>query len=372
MFSNNAAWLTKAYGKLEVKPAPYTPPGENEMVVKNHAVAINPVDWYKQRVGNFIFSWVKYPFILGGDVAGEIVEVGKRVQRFKVGDRVLAQALGMDRNCNRAAEGAFQQYTVVRANLAAPIPDNMSYERAVVLPLTLATAACGLFQKDHLALEYPSVPPKPTGKSVLIWGGSTSVGSNGIQLAVSAGYDVITTASPRNFDYVRKLGASQVFDYNSPAVVQDIIKALKGQTIAGALAIGAGSTDACLDIVHNCEGNKFVSMASAPIGFEAMPDRPGFSFKIFPLVLQLLRANASLRRKSRRRHVQTNFIDGGTIANNEVSRVIYEQFLPRALAEGQYIAAPDPYVVGRGLEYIQEGLDLQRKGVSAKKVVITL
>lgn len=372
MFANHAAWLTKKYGKLEVKPAPYTPPGENEMVVRNHAVAINPVDGYKQRVGNLIFSWVKYPFILGGDVAGEVVEVGKGVHRFKAGDRVLAQALGMDRKCNRAAEGAFQQYTVVRAHLAAPIPDDMPYESAVVLPLTLATAACGLFQKDHLALEYPSVPPKPTGKSVLIWGGSTSVGSNGIQLAVSAGYDVIATASPRNFDYVRKLGASQVFDYNSPTVVQEIIKALKGKTMAGALAIGAGSADACLDIVRHCEGNKFVSMASAPIGFEGLPDRPGFSFKVVPLLLRLLRANASLRRKSRRSRVHTNFIDGGAIANNEISGVIYEQFLPRALAEGQYMAAPDSYVVGKGLEYIQEGLDLLRKGVSAKKVVISL
>lgn len=372
MYANNAAWLTKKYGKLEVKPASYTPPGDNEMVVKNHSVAINPVDWYKQYVGNFIFSWIKYPFILGGDVAGEVVEIGKGVHRFKVGDRVLAQALGMDRKCNRAAEGAFQQYTVVRANLAAPIPDSMAYENAVVLPLTLATAACGLFRKDHLALEYPSVPPRPTGKSVLIWGGSTSVGSNGIQLAVSAGYDVITTASPGNFDYVRKLGASQVFDYNSPTVVKDIIWALRGKTMAGALAIGAGSADACLDIVHSCEGNKFVSMASAAIGFEGLPARPGLSFRIFPLLLQLLRANASLRRKSRRSHVQTKFIDGGTIANHEISEVIYEQFLPRALAEGHYIPAPDPYVVGKGLECIQEGLDLLRKGVSAKKVVITL
>lgn len=64
-----------------------------------------------------------------------------------------------------------------------------------------------------------------TGQTVVVWGGSTSVGSNAVQLAVAAGYEVVTTASPRNFDHVRALGASAVFDYNSSTVVQDIIGA---------------------------------------------------------------------------------------------------------------------------------------------------
>lgn len=110
----------------------------------------------------------------------------------------------------------------------------MAYEDAAVLPLALSTAACGLFQKDQLGLEYPSATAKPTGKTLLVWGGSTSVGSNAIQLAVAAGYDVIATASPRNFDYVKGLGAGQVFDYNSSTVVADIVAALHGRTIAGA------------------------------------------------------------------------------------------------------------------------------------------
>ncbi len=89
--------------------------------------------------------------------------------------------------------------------MAAPIPHTMSYEAAAVLPLALST---GLFQTDQLALQYPSATPKPTGQTVLVWGGSTSVGSNAIQLAVAAGYEVITTSSPRNFDYVTKLGGN--------------------------------------------------------------------------------------------------------------------------------------------------------------------
>ena len=153
MPSNRAAWLTaKSVRPLEVKPAPYTPPGESEIVVKNGAIAVNPIDWYKQVVGDLLFSHIKYPFILGSDLAGEVVEVGKGVARFKVGDHVLGHAVGMDARSNRSAEGAFQEYAVVRANLASPIPSSMPYESACVLPLCLSTAACGLFQKDYLAL----------------------------------------------------------------------------------------------------------------------------------------------------------------------------------------------------------------------------
>jgi hypothetical protein len=58
--------------------------------------------------------------------------------------------------------------------------------------------------------------------------------------------------------------------------------------------------------------------------------------------------------------------------DREVSKAIYEDFMPQALAEGRYIAAPEPVVVGKGLDHIQAALDAQRQGVSAKKVVVTL
>ena len=368
MPTNIAAWLGAKQIQLEVKPAPYTPPRENEIVVKNHAVAINPIDWLTQVIGYFIFPWIKYPFVLGSDLAGEVVEVGKGVTRFKVGDRVLGHALGADKKRNSSAEGAFQEYTVVLAHMAAPIPDAMPYENAAVLPLGLSTAACGLFQKDQLALQYPSVAPKPTGKTLLVWGGSTSVGSNAIQLAAAAGYEVITTASPRNFAYVKKLGASQVFDYNSKTVAKDLIAAFRGKTLAGALAIGKGSAEACVDIVHACNGNKFISMTSASVSFEDYPKRRQLPL----LILKLVSSNVSLQVKARTRNIRNKFIFGSTLMDNEVSRVIYENFLPGALAEGRYAAAPEPCVVGKGLDSVQAGFDVQRKGISAKKVVVSL
>ncbi len=372
MPANTAAWLGEKRAKLEVKSAPYTPPRENEIVVRNHAVAINPADWIKQCSGNFLFSWIKYPFVLGTDLAGTVVQVGSGVTRFKVGDRVLANAVGIDKKRNNTAEGSFQEYTVVLAHMAAPIPDSMSYESATVLPLGLSTAACGLFEKDQLALQYPSDIPRPTGKTLLIWGGSSSVGSNAIQLAIAAGYEVITTCSPRNFAYVKLLGASQVFDYNSKTVREDVIKAFEGKTSAGAFAVGTGSANACLEIVHACKGNKFVSMASFPLSFQRMAAGASVGSEVLRQSPKLLWFNITRVWKSLTRRTRSNYIFASSLTHNQVSRIIYVDFLPRALAEGRYVAAPEPFIVGKGLAFIQIGFDVQAVGVSARKVVVSL
>ena len=314
-----------------------------------------------------LFSWLKYPFIFGLDVSGEVVEVGSGVTRFKVGDRVVGHANGTDKNYNSPAHGGFQTYTVLIVNAVSPIPPTMSYESAAVIPLGLSTAASGLFQKDQLGLQLPSASPKPTGKTVIVWGGSTSVGCNAIQLVVAAGYEVFTTCSPKNFDFVKKLGASEAFDYNSKTVVNDMIHAFRGKTTAGALAIGHRAAENCLDILDKCSGNKFISMATYPL-----PQPPPKSFVLVNTAASYISGMTNIWVKSKTRGIRTNFIFGSTLLYNEVGKAIYVDFLPRALAEGAYIAAPDPYVIGKGLENIQAALDIQKKGMSAKKVVVSL
>ncbi|BEP14109.1 hypothetical protein acdb102_24200 [Acidothermaceae bacterium B102] len=371
MPSNTAAWIGKRHAQLEVGPAPYTAPRNNEIVVRNHAVAINPLDWIIQVAGGVAYRWLTYPTVLGVDVAGEVVEIGSEVTRFRVGDRVLGHAVGSDKDSNAASQGAFQEYTVVLARMASPIPDVLPYEEACVLPLALSTAACGLFQRDQLSLQHPSADARPTGETVLVWGGSTSVGSNAIQLAVAAGYDVITTASPRNSEYVRGLGAAEVFDYRSPSVVPDIIAALHGRTLAGAIAFGTTSADSCVRIVNACKGKKFVSIGSPPVSFESLGDGRG-RWELPRLIFRLIASNVALQVRARSRGTRTKYIFGSTLKNNEVSKAIYEDFLPSALAEGRYVAAPSPSVVGHGLADLQHALDLQRKGVSAANVVVSL
>jgi NADPH:quinone reductase-like Zn-dependent oxidoreductase len=372
MPTNAAAWIEAKHAKLEVRPASYAPPRDDQIVVRNRAVAVNPVDWIIQVDGSITYAWLDYPAVLGADLAGEVVEVGDGVSRFRVGDRVVGLAVGTAKDRNSPAEGAFQNYTVIHAHMAAPIPDTMSYENAAVLPLGLSTAASALFQKDQLALEYPSATARPTGRTLLVWGGATSVGCNAIQLAVAAGYDVIATASPRNFDYLRKLGASQVFDYHSTTVVADLIAALKGRTIAGALAVATGSAKPCSDVVHSCKGNKVISMASPSVSFATLANGGGTRWRRRRLLLQLITSTLSLQVRAHLRRTPVRMVFASTLKDNEVGAMIFEDFLPTALADGRYVAAPEPSVIARGLEHIQAAIDTQRQGVSATKIVVAL
>jgi hypothetical protein len=76
--------------------------------------------------------------------------------------------------------------------------------------------------------------------------------------------------------------------------------------------------------------------------------------------------------KTRVHGIRTKFIFGSSLAFNDVGKAIYVDFLPQALAEQRYRIAPEPQVVGSGLDAIEDGLEVQRKGVSARKVVISL
>ncbi|CZR60598.1 uncharacterized protein PAC_10494 [Phialocephala subalpina] len=207
-------------------------------------------------------------------------------------------------------------------------PDGISFESAAVVPLGCSTAACAMFQEDFLNMQFPTEPrQKPVGKAVLIWGGSSSVGSNAIQLAVAAGYEVMTTALPRDFEYVKKLGASQVFDYNKPTIVKDLVNAFKGKRSQGQLIA-----------------------FQAPLGLPVL--KPGWH--------------------ESPEDVQIKYVYGLSLKDNEVGKAIYEDFLPKALKSGAFVPAPEPLIAGKGLEYIQDAVYLQAKGTSAKKVVVSL
>ncbi|ORY17003.1 putative quinone oxidoreductase [Clohesyomyces aquaticus] len=365
--SNNAAFLTAKATPLKIQSAPYTPPGENEIVVKNAAVAINPYDYIVQEAPGLVVSWAKMPIVLGTDIAGQVVEIGKGVKRFKVGDRVVAYSAAMTKKANRSCEGGFQEYTVVRTNLASIIPQSMPYESAAVLPLGLGTAAGALFQKDLLALPLPTTSPTPTGKAVLVWGGSTSLGCNAIQLARAAGCEVITTASPKNHAYLKELGAAEVFDYKSPTVVKDIISAFKTRDCAGALAIGRGSSKACIDIIAGCKGNKCVVQATLDF-----PDFPKGALAFPGFLVGMVGAIGSVYIQTKLKGVTAKFVNGGDLIATEVGKAIYEDYLPAALEQNAFIPSPKPHVVGHGLEHLQEAMNMSKKGVSATKLVVTL
>ncbi|MFI0900421.1 zinc-binding alcohol dehydrogenase family protein [Streptomyces sp. NPDC020983] len=345
---NTALWLPRPGRPFETGPAPSTPPGAGEVVVRVRAVAVNPVDGLPGLLYRVALPWLDFPAVIGSDVAGEVVATGPGVTRLRPGDRVLGHAAGVDRTRNRAAEGAFQHYAVLLEHMVAGIPDTLPFAQAAVLPLGLSTAATGLFQTDHLGLALPGPDPADRGETVLVWGASTSVGSNAVQLARNAGYRVLATASPHNFGYLRSLGAAGTVDRRGRGAVAEVLDLIGGEPLAGALAIGAGSLRRCVAIAARAGGARRVAAA-----------QPAPAVRL-----------AAWR--ARLRGVRVSGIWGGTLRDNEVGPAIYAGFLPAALASGAYRAAPDAEVVGHGLERVPDALRRLRAGVSARKLVVTL
>ncbi|PVH94061.1 GroES-like protein [Periconia macrospinosa] len=231
--SNQAAWITaaKAY-PLEVKESPMPKAGAGEVVIKNHAVAINPVDSRRNEPLTTAGVVVKkYPNVIGTDVAGEVYEVGSGVIHVKKGDRVLGyvhllhplpsfpcillQLTFQPRShafsliTGNPTNGGFNLYTLCNSLAVSPIPTSLSYSSAAVLPLSISTASACLYKHETLSLPLPSTSSKSTNKSVLIWGGSSSVGASAIQLAAASGVTVVSVASKHNLGKLKELGAKQ-------------------------------------------------------------------------------------------------------------------------------------------------------------------
>ncbi|KAI9652179.1 MAG: hypothetical protein M1831_007160 [Alyxoria varia] len=341
MHSNAAAWIVEAKSNpVQVKEAPYSSPDADEVVIKNGAFAINPVDWKLQDTNMFPQD---YPAIFGDDVAGEVVEVGGDVKDVKKGDRVMGHCIGLI--TKQPKHGAFQNYSVVKGTLTSVIPSSVAYKDAAVLPLAISTAAAGLYQPDKLALPSPSVPPKSTGTALLVWGGSSSVGTCTIQLAVASGVEVITTASKRNHDLCKKLGASQVFDYSSPTIVDELVDAFKGKEMAGAYdSISEHDTlKACAEVVGRSRSIKKYVAAVIPPPKEDLPY-----------------------------DVQCSNLMAPTILGDGIGHTVWHEFLPMALEKGTVVPAPGPLVLGHGLQYTQAAMNKSKEGLSAAKAVVTL
>lgn len=368
-YQNQAMWLKATDSQLcyVIDMAPYISPNEYEIVIKNQAIAVNPFDVLKAQYGSLMMTWIKYPFIMGTDVAGTVIEVGSKVKKFVVGQRVCGFACGICRSHNKAAEGGFQLYTVLCESRATQIPEFMSYEEACVIPMGISTAAVALFQPEHLALELPQIRKRPTNKIVLIWGGSSSVGCNAIQLAKAAGYTVVTTCSPRNFSYIKGLGADFVLDYHKESIVSDILAIIEPYALVGAVSIGEDSSKRCLEVLGKSNAKKpRLAMVSYPIPLKAPKFMP-----IITVALDYIRWKLCHFVASTSRRIQTRFVDAFSL-NDLVSTAIYNEFLPQALTQGMIVPSPNLRIAGQGLDHIIDALDILRKGVSATKVVVKL
>ncbi|KAI0033277.1 GroES-like protein [Vararia minispora EC-137] len=216
--STQKALLLRSKGApFELTTRPIPSPGPGQVLIKNVAVALNPVDKYIQKFG-FIVDAYGYPALAGSDGAGDIVEVGEGVSgRWVAGDKVLYQSFwAQDR-------ATFQEYTLADAVRIAKIPENLTYEQAATVPLGFSTAAVGLYAPFAPRGGAGLTPPweeggrgKYAGKPALVIGGASSVGQFALQLLKLSGFSpIITTASAHNADYCKIAGATHFIDYHA-------------------------------------------------------------------------------------------------------------------------------------------------------------
>lgn len=190
-----------AYGGVEVlayEDAPRPVAGPGEVLVRVRATSVNPFDC-AVRAG-YMTGWYNYPLphILGLDVSGVVADVGAGVDQVAVGDAVYARA-------DPAHGGAYAEYVALNTNLVALKPRTLDDVHAAAIPHVLLTAWAGLYAGADLR----------EGQRVLVHGAAGGVGHFAVQLARLRGAYVIGTASGRNLDFVRGLGADEAIDYTA-------------------------------------------------------------------------------------------------------------------------------------------------------------
>jgi alcohol dehydrogenase len=248
------AYVLRHYGGPEgslLMDVPAPAPGPSDILVEVRAAGLNPVD-FKFRQGKLrAILRPKLPFVLGNELAGEVIAIGSDVKRFRVGDRVFAR-VAKDR------AGAFAEQACVSEDDAALMPRNLDFAAAAAVPLAGLTALQAL--RDELAV-------KP-GQKVFISGGAGGVGTFAIQIAKWLGAHVTTTASKRGEALVRSLSCDEVIDYTT----EDVSKAGR-KFDAGFDLIGGKTLAKMFDIMK--PGSKIVSVAAIPEPQTAIRDLGG-------------------------------------------------------------------------------------------------
>lgn len=276
------AFTIDRYGKkvaLKATEMPEPALADNDVLVQIHAAGVNPLD-LKIRDGEFkMILPYRMPLIMGNDLAGVVVRVGARVQRFKPGDEVYARP-----DDNRI--GAFAEFIAIKESSLAIKPKDLTMEQAASIPLVGLTAWQALVEKANVK----------KGQKVLIHAGSGGVGTIAIQLAKHLGAYVATTTSTANVEWVKRLGADLVIDYKK----DDFEKVLHGYDLV-LNSLGTDTLEKSLQVLK--PGGLLISISGPPdADFAKSAGLSGF----FKVVMGLL--SYGIRKKAKRRGVSYSFL----------------------------------------------------------------
>jgi len=186
---------------LRFEDVPRPDPAAGEVLVRVHAAGVNPVDW-KIREG--LFGKILLPSVMGSDFSGIVEALGPEVTEFRTGDAVFGSVAG--------ESGSYAEYALAPVSQIAAKPSELEHLRAAAVPIPGLTAWQALFDTARLQ----------SGQRILIHAAAGGVGSFAVQFAKWKGAHVIGTASSRNADYVRNLGADQVIDYRSTPFEEEV------------------------------------------------------------------------------------------------------------------------------------------------------
>ncbi len=270
-------YKSKEGGRLGDMPEPQV--RDEDVLVEVHAAGLNKLD-SKLRDGEFkLILPYRLPLILGNDVAGVVVRVGRSVRRFKPGDEVYARP-------HDERIGTLAHFIAMNEADVAVKPKNLTMEEAASIPLVGLTAWQVLIGRANLQ----------KGQRVLIHAGSGGVGTFAIQLAKHLGATVATTTSAANGDLVRSLGADVVIDYKT----QDFEKVLKGYDVV-LNSLDKDTLDKSLDVLK--PGGKLISISGPP---DVQFAREQGSNWFLQQVMRLL--SFGIRRKAKHHGVEYSFV----------------------------------------------------------------
>ncbi|KAJ9607195.1 hypothetical protein H2200_008267 [Cladophialophora chaetospira] len=335
--SHQAAWIKEQQATLVVDEAPTPTPGPGELLIKVKVIGFSPLEG---KIQKFAMIPIPYPNILGMSFAGTVESVGPDVNNFKPGDRIATI-----RDGPKAADprfGAFQQYALASQTSTSKLPDSVTFESAAssILNLAAVTAALSI----HMGLDRPSLAGKveKNGKKILIYGGSSAAGGLAASWAKAAGYEVITTSSPKNKEFVKSLGPSAIIDHSQPA--EDVLSSIQSHDPYDVIFDTIGLppvTELLGKYLHAVGGGTYYSLE-----FPKTPLPEGVECKFAPYSLSFDKPE-----------------------HQESRTWFYTEVVPKGLQTGIFTPTRPQWLQG-GLGQAQEALDLMLEGkVTGRKLL---